>query len=213
MKRYLGLKILSLNTILALVVLMSGCSTVISGKTQTVSFQSTPSGATVNINGSPIGVTPITTMIEKKSGQTLTVSKEGYKTFTTSMTTSLDPWFWGNILIGGVFGSTTDGATGAMHQYSPSQFIISLEPEATSKISSSTDKSKKDKAREFIVLSYNQIMSDLSKGSGNYLSSLVNILEIPKPEELSTIKRIKSMSEAFPDIAQFADQVTAAYIK
>lgn len=213
MKRYLGLKILSLNTILALVILMSGCSTVISGKTQTVSFQSTPSGAIVNINGSPIGVTPITTMIEKKSGQTLTVSKEGYKTFTTSMTTSLDPWFWGNILIGGVLGSTTDGATGAMHQYAPSQFIISLEPDGTSKINSSTDKSKKDKVREFIVLSYNQIMSDLSKGSGNYLSSLVNILEIPKLEEPSNIKRIKSMSEAFPDIAQFADQVSTAYIK
>ena len=68
-------------------------------------------------------------------------------------------------------------------------------------------------AREFIVLSYNQIMTDMSKGSGNYLNSLVSILEIPKAEEGSSIKRIKSMSEAFPDIAQFADQVTTAYIK
>lgn len=213
MQKYVGLKISSLNLILALVVSMSGCSTVISGKTQTVSFQSSPTGATVNINGSPIGVTPITTMIEKKSDQTLTVSKEGYKTFTTAMTTSLDPWFWGNIVLGGFFGSTTDGATGAMHQYSPSQYIITLEPDGTSKINASTEKSKKDKAREFIVLSYNQIMSDLSKGSGNYLSSLVNILEIPKSEEGSSIKRIKSMSEAFPDIVQFADQISAAYIK
>lgn len=203
----------NLLILLSLVLSFAGCSTVISGKTQTVTFQSTPAGASVTINGATVGVTPISTMIEKKSGQTLTISKEGYKTFTTSMTTSLDPWFWGNIVIGGVLGSTTDAATGAMHQYAPSQYMITLEADGTSKINASTEKSRKDKTREFIILSYNQIMADISKGSGNYLSSLLNILEIPKAEESNALKRIKSMSEAFPDIAQFAEQLSSAYIK
>lgn len=199
--------------ILALVVALTGCTTVMSGKTQTVSFQSIPSGATVTINGAVIGVTPLSTMIEKKKGQALTISKDGYKTFTTEMSTSLDPWFWGNIVVGGVLGSTTDAINGSIYQYAPGQFQVTLEPESGSKISSDTEKSKKDKAREYIILSYNQIMADLSKGSGNYQSSLMNILGIAKEEEVAAIKRIKSLSESFPDIAQFADQVAAAYIK
>ena len=39
-----------------------------------------------------------------------------------------NPWFWGNILFGGVFGSTTDGLSGSVHEYSPSQFFITLVP-------------------------------------------------------------------------------------
>ena len=208
-----NMKTRSIFFILTLVVAVTGCSTIISGKTQTVSFQSSPAGATVTISGAVIGVTPLTTMIEKKSNQTLTVSKEGYKTFTTQMTTSLDPWFWGNIVIGGLWGSTTDAATGAMNQYAPGQYIVTLESDGASKVSAATEKSKNDKAREFIILSYNQIMSDLSKGSGNYQNSLMTILEIPKAEENSALKRIKSLSESFPDIAQFAEQVAAAYSK
>jgi hypothetical protein len=81
-----------------LVAVLAGCASIINGKTQTVSFQSTPSGATVALSGTVIGVTPIGTMIQRKNNETLTVSKEGYKTFTTPMTTSIEPWFWGNIL-------------------------------------------------------------------------------------------------------------------
>jgi len=199
--------------VLTLVAVLAGCASIISGKTQTVSFQSTPSGATVTVSGAVIGVTPISTMIEKKSNQTLTVSKEGYKTFTTQMTTSLDPWFWGNIVIGGLLGSTTDAATGAVHQYAPGQYLVTLEPEGGSKVSAPAERSKKDKAREFIILSYNQIMADLSKGAGSYLNSLMGLLEVAKNDEAAALRRIKALSEAFPDIAQFADQATAAYLK
>lgn len=199
--------------LLVLVLAITGCSTIVSGKTQSVSFQSTPSGATVTISGAVIGMTPLTTMVEKKSGQTLTVSKEGYKTYTTAMTTHLDSWFWGNIVIGGFFGSTTDAATGAMNEYAPSQFMVTLEPEGTTKADAATEKSKIDKTREFIILSYKQIMSDVSNGSGEYLKSLLNMLDIAKQDEGAAIKRIKAMADAFPDIAQFADQVSNAYIK
>ena|SRR5213594_3841211 len=110
--------------VVPLVAVLAGCASIISGKTQTVSFQSTPGGATITINGAVIGVTPLSTMIQKKTDQALTVSKEGYKTFTTQMTTSLDPWFWGNIVIGGVLGSVTDAVTEAMHEYAPGQYLV-----------------------------------------------------------------------------------------
>ena len=205
----------SVNRTLALTIIavLPGCASIINGKTQTVSFQSTPSGATVSLSGTPIGATPISTLIQRKNDQTLTVSKEGYKTFSTPMTTKIEPWFWGNILIGGIIGSVTDAVTGAMYEYQPGQYLVTLEQESASNLSASTEKSKKDRAREFIILSYNQIVADISKGSGSYLSSLMGLLGIPKADEAVEVRRIKAFAEAFPDIAQFADQVTAAYIK
>jgi len=152
-------------------------------------------------------------MIQRKNDQVLTVSKEGYKTFSTQMTTKIEAWFWGNILFGGVIGSVTDAVTGAMYEYAPGQYLVTLEQETPSKVSASTEKSKRDRAREFIILSYNQIVSDISKGSGNYLNSLMGLLEIPRNDEAVAVRRIKAFAEAFPDIGQFADQVTAAYIK
>lgn len=105
-----------------LVAALPGCASIINGKTQTVSFQSTPSGATVALSGLPIGATPISTLIQRRNDQTLTVSKEGYKTFSTQMTTKIEPWFWGNILFGGIIGSVTDAVTGAMYEYAPGQY-------------------------------------------------------------------------------------------
>lgn len=192
---------------------LTGCASIINGKTQNASFQSIPNGATVSLGGVPIGATPISTMIQRKNDQTLTVSKEGYKTFSTQMTTKIEPWFWGNILFGGIIGSVTDAVTGAMYEYAPDQYLVTLEQESPSKASASTQKSNKDRAREFIILSYNQLVADISKGSGSYLTSLMTLLEIPKNDEAVAVRRIKAFAEAFPDIPQFADQVTAAYLK
>lgn len=197
----------------AFVITAAGCSTIVNGRNESVTFQSTPSGANVAINGAVIGVTPLTTMLPKKSGQTLTMSKPGYKTFSTSMTTTVNGWFFGNIVLGGLLGSTTDAATGSMYEYSPKQFLVSLEPDTTSKVDAPVEKGKKDKAREFIILSYTPLMSDLAKGSGNYLKSLLKMLEVPASDEAAAVKRMKAMSEAFPDMAQFADEVSSAFVK
>lgn len=209
------MQIRSVNRTLAVTIfaVLPGCASIVNGKTQTVSFQSTPSGATVSLSGLPIGATPISTVVQRKNDQTLEVSKDGYKTFSTKMNTKIEPWFWGNILIGGIVGSVTDAVTGAMYEYEPGQYLVTLEPENASKISSATEKSKKDKTREFIILSYNQLVTDLSRGSGSYADSLMFQLEIAKSDQPAALKRIKALSEAFPNIAQFADQVTAAYLK
>ena len=63
--------------------------------------------------------------------QALVIRKEGYKEFSTTMSTTLNGWFFGNIVLGGLPGSTTDAATGAMHEYAPNQFLVALEPEGS----------------------------------------------------------------------------------
>ena len=44
----------------------------------------------------------------------------------TVVNSHIEPWFWGNILSGGVFGSTTDSSTGAMWKYDETVVVILL---------------------------------------------------------------------------------------
>ena len=61
------------------------------------------------------------------SGQ-VTVKKEGFYPKTITLATQTETAFWGNILTGGVLGSSTDSGSGAMHKYSPATFQVDLTP-------------------------------------------------------------------------------------
>jgi len=174
---------------------LTGCATIVSGTTQQITFQSTPDGAVVRLNGRELGKTPLTLMLEKKDPQLFTVEKEGFKTYEGSMSTSLDPMFWGNIIFGGVIGSTTDSASGAMHQYAPDQYMVTLEPMATSQLNTFIHLSKREQARSFLFQNYENIKSDLSKNSGEYIDALLQVLNVPK--ENSDIVKVDLHSTIF----------------
>jgi hypothetical protein len=160
-----------------------------------------------------IGKTPITTSIKKEKGQTLTFSKDGYKPITMQLETHLDSWFWGNIVIGGFFGSTTDAASGAMNEYAPSQYMVTLQPEGTASSDSRTSMDARQKAKEFIVVAYNDILKDINRGGGQYETSLLQTLNIPKESQSQAVKKIHALSEAYTNIPEFADRVVALYLK
>lgn len=113
--------------ILASLTLISGCATIVSGETQTVTFNSVPDGADVLVNGEIKGKTPITFPLKRADGNVLEIKKEGYKTHKGVLRTNLNGMFWGNILIGGLFGSTTDNVTGASREYAPGTIVVKLE--------------------------------------------------------------------------------------
>jgi len=105
----------------------SGCSTIVNGKKQVVSINSNVTDADITVNGLPVGKTPYTGPIERSNKTILNVSKEGYISKTITLDTKFEPIFWGNIIIGGVLGSTTDASTGAMYKYAPSALQVDLE--------------------------------------------------------------------------------------
>jgi hypothetical protein len=188
---------------------MQGCATIVTGTTQEMTFDSEPDGVTVVVNGRVIGKTPVTIQLKKKSDQSITFKKEGYKTQTRQLSTSTQGWFWGNILIGGFIGSTVDGVSGAIYEYSPSQYYVTLAPE-----SSGVNMTEKAEVKAFIVASYRQIMEDLSKREGEYLSSLLILLKIKEDNKEDAIKKISSLAELYyPNIPEFAEQVTNYYLK
>lgn len=201
----------SVSRLLSLVVCLvafGGCASLVSGGSQAVTFNSVPDGATVTVNGLVIGKTPITTTIKKKSGQSLVFSKDGYKPITMQLETRMNGWFWGNIVFGGLIGSTTDGLSGAVNEYSPSQYMVSLQPDGSGSLESKTAIEPRQKVKEFILISYKNIQSDLSKGEGEYLSSLLELLKVPREDKAEAVKKLKALSEVYTNILEFADRVT-----
>lgn len=113
----------------SLVILLSitGCATIFDGDTQLVTFNSTPSGAQVFVDGQLLGVTPVTASVKRKKGAVLTVKKEGYASQTIPMATTMNMTFLGNLVTGGAFGTTTDSASGAINKFEPGQYMVILE--------------------------------------------------------------------------------------
>jgi uncharacterized protein YceK len=119
MNKYLAFGFSSLLT-------LSGCATIISGDTDKVAFTSTPENATFNIKdekGQSVhqGTTPASVVLERGNGyfdgQTYQVdfSSPGYSPKTLPLDSSMNGWYIGNLIFGGIIGLLiVDPATGAM---------------------------------------------------------------------------------------------------
>ena len=108
--------------------LLSSCASIVSKSKYPVTINSAPSEARIVIKDKKgvevySGQTPAT--IELKSGAgffskaryQVTFSKQGYQERTVPIESSLDGWFFGNILFGGPLGLLIiDPATGAMYK-------------------------------------------------------------------------------------------------
>jgi hypothetical protein len=118
MKKILG--------ILCLSVFLNGCATVISGSDREVSIKSYPAGASYVIedkHGKVVqtGKTPETVRLDTGTGYfsgaeyTVKAEKKSYVQKTTTIGSEINPWYFGNLLLGGVFGMLiVDPITGAM---------------------------------------------------------------------------------------------------
>jgi len=161
----------------------SGCASIVSGTDQNLSFNSEPDDATVTVAGRVVGKTPLSVQIDKDENLAVTFEKDGYKTFSTQLSTTMDSWFWGNIVIGGVFGSTTDGMSGAMNEFSPDQYFVTLVPEKPFGIS--VEKTRQIK--EIIVAFGDDIRLELVTG-GEKVDLILEILDTKDNEkEIRTV--------------------------
>lgn len=114
--------------IAGLLALQGACATIVKGTKQLVTVDSNVREADVVVNGVIVGKTPFNGPIPRGSSTQVTVKKEGYFPKTITLATETETAFWGNILTGGVLGSSTDSGSGAMHKYSPATFQLDLSP-------------------------------------------------------------------------------------
>jgi len=121
------IRTLQLISIAFLGLFFAGCATIVGGTSQTVSVNSNVKGADVIVNGETLGKTPYNGPIKRGKSTTVTLRKDGYEPKTITLSTEIESIFWGNIIIGGVLGSTTDLATGGMYKYAPATLQIDLD--------------------------------------------------------------------------------------
>ncbi len=189
------------------IALLSGCATIITGSSQEMSFQSSPDEVTVTVGDRVIGKTPITIRLDKKTGQAVTFTKDGYEPVTMPLSTQLEPWFFGNVVLGGLLGSTTDGVSGAINQYSPNQYMVTLQPLKLTGTERYTSQSDYEKIRQFIIVSYRDLVRDIRSGKGDYLTSLLTMKHVEKEKEVDALRKLRALSEIYDnDISTFADQ-------
>ena len=186
---------------------ISGCASIVSGSSQQLSFNSETDEATVTGSGKVLGNTPLTVSVSRDKNQSITFEKEGYKTYTAQLSTTLNGWFWGNIVIGGLPGSTTDSVSGAMHQYSPDQYFVTLTPNQPLGIESNAPRSVK----QLLIGSGPKIRLEIASGSGAHLDDLLKLLNITDENRSQGIAALKNLSERYKDDLEFAKKIIEVY--
>ncbi len=101
---------------------LAGCSSIIEGTSQTLSFESNPPGAdcALDRNGVAIGNvrTPGGIVVQKtKHNIRVTCKKDGYQDATAHLKSEAAGATFGNIILGGGIGWAIDSASGADNKY------------------------------------------------------------------------------------------------
>lgn len=102
-------------------IMFSGCATILGGgNQQTISVNSSKplKGEMKYSDGSGLQhfTAPATLSVERRSKDIILTSKDG-DFDTTTVKSDTNPWLLGNIIFGGVIGSTTDSVGGAAWRY------------------------------------------------------------------------------------------------
>ena len=129
--------------------LLSGCATIMNGDMVNVPVYTTPSGATVVINGATY-TSPTTVMVPRGKGDfKLHIEKEGYEPVDIMLTQSADGWLWGNVIFGGLIGLAVDFITGDAYDLDPELVSANLNGINVSKTN--------DGALQFVLVDINQL--------------------------------------------------------
>ena len=128
----------SVVSVISLLLLGSGCASIVHGGARNLSVNTQPTGAKVAItkSGSGVavhsGVTPLTVSLDPKRGffkgqsYNLKLELANYKTTEITIHSKLSGWYWGNIVFGGLIGMLiVDPATGAMWNLAPDKNAVS----------------------------------------------------------------------------------------
>ena len=112
--------------------LTAGCATITRSSKETVTFNSTPSGASVKTShGHYCPSTPCAIRLKRNQQFIATIEKEGCKkaeaTVTYGMKGEGTAMMAGNIVFGGIIGAGVDAATGANMTLQPNPVEVTLE--------------------------------------------------------------------------------------
>jgi uncharacterized protein YceK len=127
--------------LLAVVLLSSGCASIVSGPTKTIQINATPGSniSIVNTTGNNVATGKSQMAVElptgsgyfRAQGYQVKVSQPGYHTKTVDILPRFNPWYLGNMafpFVGTIGFLAIDPVTGAFFTLSPSLIDVELEP-------------------------------------------------------------------------------------
>jgi hypothetical protein len=122
------MKLSKIIAFLIVTLLATSCATIVSRSIYPVAFTSSPAGAVLTVENRSgrivyTGATPATIFLDSSAGYMrkerykVTLTLPGHQTHTTYLSATLNGWYFGNFLIGGLVGFLiVDPATGALYR-------------------------------------------------------------------------------------------------
>jgi|KBSMisStaDraftv2_1062788.scaffolds.fasta_scaffold19567_2 PEGA domain len=210
-------RISTLFCLAVLGLLFTGCAGLVSlisegGLDQKMKITSDPPGAKVFLMGSiPLGETPLVDVkIERSKNTFLVLKKEGYDDQNLLLKHRFNPWFWGNILGLGFYGSTTDAMTDATVDLSPTEYYVLLNLKKAS-LEQREQIARIKTARNLTLRGYSEVQQNLAVGAGEYLTSLLTTLRVPESERGEAIRQLQELMLHSKDQLEFSDNVLDSF--
>jgi hypothetical protein len=108
--------VLTITSIIALSILLTGCATLFAPKTNPLAVSSEPHGAEVYVNGFKMGTTPVELSLKPDKSYTIEFRKEGYESVTRVVNTKVGAGWIVLDVLGGFIPVIIDAATGAWNK-------------------------------------------------------------------------------------------------
>jgi hypothetical protein len=112
---------IALLLITSTVTSLTSCATIMHGTRQTVGIASNPTNATVFVDQSYMGNTPIFVEMTRKDNHIVRIELAGYQPYEAVFSRQLSGWVFGNIVFGGVIGLAVDAISGGLYRLTPEQ--------------------------------------------------------------------------------------------
>jgi hypothetical protein len=185
------------------------CATIIRGTSQTITINSNVSGASVELDGAPVGVTPFTGKIKKGKDKTFTIRKQGYGTQSITLEREFDMVAagLGNFVSCGIFGTTTDWANGAMWLYNPTTYFVQLQEDGQS----NSDYSNELAIRKFSMINHSQIAIDAGKNGGEYTDALADLMKSKMDKETAMLNIQDALEKSKGDQVVFGNELIESF--
>lgn len=117
----------------AVATILTSCATIFTGTRDTISFNSTPSGATIYKDGIELCKTPCTVPLKRKLGESSVEFKlDGYETRLIILDKTFNPV--SIINLGSIFGWGIDALTGSIVKYDRKSYDIKLSKDRTTRV-------------------------------------------------------------------------------
>lgn len=109
------------------IVMLSGCASIVNGRSEEISINTRPSEADCVIGG-VIYRAPTKASLKRNQDYEVKCTKDGYSPVSTRINSKTSGWVWGNIAFGGLIGLAIDYGTGAAYKLRPNELNLALAP-------------------------------------------------------------------------------------